>query len=115
MTKIINAMTVDVEDYFHVSAFENTINESDWHNLPLRVEHNTYKLLELFEKHNAKSTFFTLGWVAKRCPDLIKAIVDQGHELASHGFSHKRATEMTRKEFFSDVEQSKNIVRRLIW
>ena len=88
-------MTVDVEDYFHVSAFENTIDKSDWHDLPLRVERNTYRLLELFEKHDVKSTFFTLGWVAERCPNLIKAIVDQGHELASHGFSHQRATEMT--------------------
>jgi len=113
MKQIINAMTVDVEDYFHVSAFENTINKSDWHNLPLRVERNTYRLLELFEKHNAKSTFFTLGWVAKRCPELIKAIVDQGHELASHGFSHQRATEMTRSEFFSDVQQSKHILEDL--
>jgi len=113
MKQIINAMTVDVEDYFHVSAFENTINQSDWQNLPLRVERNTYRLLELFEKHNAKSTFFTLGWVAKRCPELIKAIVDQGHELASHGFSHQRATEMTRSEFFSDVQQSKHILEDL--
>ncbi len=113
MKPIINAMTVDVEDYFHVSAFEDTIKESDWHNLPLRVERNTYRLLELFEKYNVKSTFFTLGWVAQRCPNLIKAIVDQGHELASHGFSHQRATEMTKEEFFADVEQSKNILEEL--
>jgi polysaccharide deacetylase family protein (PEP-CTERM system associated) len=113
MQHIINAMTVDVEDYFHVSAFENTIYESDWQNLPLRVERNTYRLLELFEKHNTKSTFFTLGWVATRCPNLVKAIVEQGHELASHGFSHKRATEMTRKDFIADVEQSKNILEDL--
>jgi len=110
MTKIINAMTVDVEDYFHVSAFENTIAKSNWDNMPLRVEHNTYRLLELFEKQNTKSTFFVLGWVAKRCPELIKAIVEQGHELASHGFSHQRATEMTRAEFTADVEQSKKIL-----
>ncbi len=113
MQKIVNAMTVDVEDYFHVSAFENSIKKSDWHNLPLRVERNTYRLLELFEKHNVKSTFFTLGWVAERCPSLIKAIVDQGHELASHGYNHKRATEMTRTEFISDVQQSKNILEEL--
>ncbi|WP_085300427.1 XrtA system polysaccharide deacetylase [Cognaticolwellia mytili] len=113
MNKIINAMTVDVEDYFHVSAFENTIPRSNWEKMPLRVERNTYRLLELFEKYNVKSTFFTLGWVAKHCPNLIKAIVDQGHELASHGYSHKRATEMTRAEFFSDVEQSKNILEEL--
>lgn len=113
MQKIVNAMTVDVEDYFHVSAFENSIKKSDWDNLPLRVERNTFRLLELFEKHNVKSTFFTLGWVAERCPNLIKAIVEQGHELASHGLSHKRATEMTREEFFTDVQQSKNILEEI--
>lgn len=113
MVKIVNAMTVDVEDYFHVSAFENTIKKSSWNGLPLRVEHNTYRLLELFEKHNVKSTFFTLGWVAQRCPELIKAIADQGHELASHGFNHQRATEMTQQDFFKDVEQSKKTLEDL--
>jgi len=73
-----HAMTVDVEDYFHVSAFENKITSKDWASLPLRVEKNTYRLLELFEEHSAKCTFFTLGWVAEHCPNLIKAIVDQG-------------------------------------
>jgi polysaccharide deacetylase family protein (PEP-CTERM system associated) len=113
VSQIINAMTVDVEDYFHVSAFENTIDKSDWKNMPLRVEHNTYRLLELFEKHNVKSTFFTLGWVAERCPNLIKSIVEQGHELASHGFSHQRITEMSQKDFFLDVEKSKNILEQI--
>ena len=113
MSQIINAMTVDVEDYFHVSAFENTIKKSDWNNLPLRVEQNTYRLLELFEKHDVKSTFFTLGWVAERCPNLIKAIVDQGHELASHGFAHQRITEMSKEYFVTDVEKSKNILEQL--
>jgi len=113
VSEIINAMTVDVEDYFHVSAFENTIDKSDWKSMPLRVEKNTYRLLELFEKHNAKSTFFTLGWVAERCPNLIKAIVDQGHELASHGFAHQRITEMSKDDFVADVLQSKNILEQL--
>jgi len=106
-------MTVDVEDYFHVSAFENTIDKSDWKSMPLRVEKNTYRLLELFEKHNAKSTFFTLGWVAERCPNLIKAIVEQGHELASHGFAHQRITEMSKDDFVADVLKSKNILEQL--
>lgn len=113
MSQIINAMTVDVEDYFHVSAFENTIAKADWEKTPLRVEHNTYRLLELFEKHNVKSTFFTLGWVAERCPNLIKAIVDQGHELASHGFAHQRITEMSKDDFVTDVVKSKNILEQL--
>jgi polysaccharide deacetylase family protein (PEP-CTERM system associated) len=110
---IINAMTVDVEDYFHVSAFENSINKSDWTKMPLRVEKNTYRLLELFAEHNIKSTFFTLGWVAERCPNLIKAIVEQGHELASHGFAHQRITEMSQDDFFTDVKKSKSILEQL--
>lgn len=104
------ALTVDVEDYFHVSAFENTINKTDWQNLELRVERNTYQLLELFEQKQAKCTFFTLGWVAERCPNLIKAIVDQGHELASHGFAHQRVTEMTQAQFIADVRKSKEVI-----
>lgn len=104
------ALTVDVEDYFHVSAFEKAIDKKDWNNLDLRVETNTYRLLELFEQKKAKCTFFTLGWVAERCPNLIKAIVDQGHELASHGFAHQRATEMTPKQFLADVSKSKQVL-----
>ena len=103
-------MTVDVEDYFHVSAFEKNITRSHWENLELRVERNTYRLLELFEQHQVKSTFFTLGWVAERCPELIKAIVNQGHELASHGYSHQRATMMNAEQFRQDVNRSKKIL-----
>ena len=104
------ALTVDIEDYFHVSAFENVINKSDWNSLELRVEKNTYRLLELFEQKQAKCTFFTLGWVAERCPNLIKAIVDQGHELASHGYAHERTTELTQAQFIADVSKSKQIL-----
>ena len=103
-------LTVDVEDYFHVSAFEKVINKSDWQSLEMRVERNTYRLLELFEQKQAKCTFFTLGWVAERCPNLIKTIVEQGHELASHGFAHQRATIMTPDEFRADVSKSKQIL-----
>ena len=110
LTAITNVMTVDVEDYFHVSAFENAISPKDWDTLSLRVEENTYRLLALFAKHKVKSTFFTLGWVAQRCPELIKAIVEQGHELASHGYSHQRATGMTIDEFREDVAKSKQIL-----
>lgn len=104
------AMTVDVEDYFHVSAFENNISREDWQKLPLRVEQNTYRLLELFEQHNAKATFFTLGWVAEHCPQLIRDIVAQGHELASHGYDHQRANAMTREQFKQDVAKSKDLL-----
>lgn len=113
MTQMINAMTVDVEDYFHVSAFEKNITRSDWSNLELRVERNTYRLLELFEQHQVKSTFFTLGWVAERCPELIKAIVNQGHELASHSYAHQRATQMNLDQFRQDVSKSKKILEEI--
>ncbi len=103
-------LTVDVEDYFHVSAFEKVIDRADWVNLEQRVEASTYRLLELFAERDAKCTFFTLGWVAERYPNLIKTIVEQGHELASHGFAHQRATLMTPDEFREDVSKSKRIL-----
>ncbi|MFD2167342.1 XrtA system polysaccharide deacetylase [Thalassotalea euphylliae] len=105
-----HAMTVDVEDYFHVSAFEKNIKREDWQNLPLRVEHNTYRLLDVFEQHGAKATFFVLGWVAEKCPSLIEAIVKQGHELASHGYNHRRAVTMSPDEFREDVHKSKTLL-----
>ena len=106
----LNAMTVDVEDYFQVSAFEEVINKDSWDSQQLRVGQNTHRLLDLFAEHNVKSTFFTLGWVAKRCPEVIKPIVSEGHELASHGFEHQRATTMTRTQFEKDVYDSKAIL-----
>ena len=109
----LNAMTVDVEDYFHVSAFEKVIKPSDWDSLSIRVEDNTNRLLDLFQRKNVKCTFFTLGWVAKKCPDLIRRIVNEGHELASHGLSHKRATLMSRGEFRADLLDSKNILEQV--
>lgn len=105
-----NAMTVDVEDYFHVSAFEGVIAKNSWDDIELRVEKNTYQILALFEKYNVKSTFFVLGWVAKRCPNLIRAIADQGHELASHGYAHQRAINISLGEFTEDVRKSKQVV-----
>ena len=80
-----NALSVDVEDYFQVSAFEGVIPRSEWADRSLRVVNNTYRLVELFEQHGVKATFFTLGWVAERSPRLVRDIVDAGHELASHG------------------------------
>ncbi|MBO7922678.1 DUF3473 domain-containing protein [Alteromonas sp. K632G] len=106
----LNAMTVDVEDYFQVSAFEGVVDKKDWDGISLRVGDNTHRLLDLFAKHDVKSTFFTLGWVAQRCPDVIKRIVNEGHELASHGLAHRRVTTMTPQEFKDDVQQSKQIL-----
>lgn len=108
--KIINAMSVDVEDYFQVAAFEKNIKPSDWDNFPCRVERNTQQILELFHQKNIRSTFFVLGWVAKRYPDLVKEIVAQGHELASHGYAHQRATQQTREVFRQDIDRAKKIL-----
>ena len=107
---IVNAMTVDVEDYFQVSAFENKIDRAQWDNIPCRVEDNTNRILTIFAEKNVKATFFTLGWVAERYPGLVKRIVNEGHELASHGFFHKRATQQTPKEFREDIEQTKKLL-----
>ena len=109
----LNAMTVDVEDYFQVSAFEGVVDKKDWNSISLRVGDNTNRLLDLFAANNVKSTFFTLGWVAQRCPDVIKRIVREGHELASHGLAHQRATTMTEKQLFDDIKQSKDILENI--
>jgi len=107
---ILNAMSVDVEDYFHVSAFESVISRLAWDELEPRVQTNTRRLSRLFESRKVKATFFVLGWVAKRWPDLIREIRDAGHEVASHGYDHKRATTLTPEEFRQDVRSSKAIL-----
>lgn len=111
--KPINAMTVDVEDYFQVSAFEPYIDKKQWNSIPHRVEKNTNRILDLFNQNNAKATFFTLGWVAERYPGLIKRIVDEGHELASHGYEHIRVTEQTSSEFREDIAKTKKMLEDL--
>jgi polysaccharide deacetylase family protein (PEP-CTERM system associated) len=108
--RIINAMSVDVEEYFQVGAFESTIRKEDWSNLPSRVAYNTNIVLDLFAEKNVKSTFFTLGWVAERNPDLIQRIVREGHEIASHGYDHDRVHQLTRDSFFKDLERTKKIL-----
>ncbi len=108
-----NAMTVDVEDYFQVSAFEPYIKRQQWDALPHRVEKNTHKILDLFEEKNIKATFFTLGWVAERYPAVIKRIVTDGHELACHGYDHIKVTEQTPEQFRTDVSKTKNLLENL--
>lgn len=104
---LINGLTVDIEDWFQVGAFENTIAREQWDSLEHRVEANTDAVLSLFARAGAKGTFFTLGWVAARYPALIRRIVDAGHELASHGWDHKRVFTFTPKEFAEDVDRAK--------
>ncbi|WP_211197801.1 XrtA system polysaccharide deacetylase [Permianibacter fluminis] len=105
-----NAMTVDVEDYFQVSAMEPYVARENWEKTPLRVERNTETVLQLFSDAGIRATFFTLGWVAERCPALIKRIVDNGHELASHGYEHTRAHQQNREQFAADVRKTKTLL-----
>ena len=109
-----HALTIDVEDYFQVGAFEKNLLISQWDTFPPRVEQNTEKLLSLFDEFNVKATFFTLGWVAQRFPALIKKIHQEGHEMASHGMMHQRASRQSQKEFKQDVADSKQLLEDLI-
>ena len=110
LQKTTNAMTVDVEDYFQVSAFEPYVSRDEWENFAGRVEENTDRILEMFDTHDVKATFFTLGLVAKKYPQLVKRIVKQGHEIASHGWDHRRVTSLSREEFSIDAMKSKNLL-----
>ena len=103
-------MTVDVEDYFQVSAFERYIDKSKWDSLEHRVEKNTHRIVDLLAETDTKATFFTLGWVAERYPELIKRIVNEGHELACHGYEHIRVTEQTQEQFRADIVRTKKIL-----
>lgn len=107
---LTNAMTVDVEDYFQVSAFEKYIKREDWDNIPCRVEANTNRVMDIFSDAGVKATFFTLGWVAERYPQLVRRIVDEGHELASHGLGHVRVTQQSPDEFREDVTKTKALL-----
>ena len=107
---IVNAMSVDVEDYFHVAALAQSIDRSTWNDREYRAEENTRRLLDLFEASNMKSTFFVLGWVAKRSPQLIREIHDRGHEVASHGMSHLLVYNQTPQEFASETIESKKLL-----
>lgn len=109
----VNAMTVDVEDYFQVSAFEPYIPRDRWDQTPQRVERNTHRILDLFAAQGDKATFFTLGWVAERHPALIRRIVAEGHELASHGYAHIRVTQQTPAQFREDVTRTKALLEDL--
>jgi polysaccharide deacetylase family protein (PEP-CTERM system associated) len=104
---IVNGLTIDVEDYFQVSALSPYIARSEWERRDCRVEHNVDRILSMLADHGARATFFTLGWIAERYPQLVHRIVDNGHELASHGFSHQRANEQDEDAFFSDIARAK--------
>ncbi len=107
---VINGLSVDVEDWFQVGAFENVIGRGDWDGLPMRVEDNVLRILDLFDEAGVKATFFTLGWVARRHGPLMRRIVEAGHELASHGYDHARVFNFTRKEFGRDLRKAREIL-----
>lgn len=105
-----NYLSIDVEDYFQVSAFENVSLRCNWDQRELRVEANTERVLQLLETNGVKATFFVLGWVAKQSPQLVRTIAAQGHEIASHGFAHRRVCNQEREEFRQDIRRSKGLL-----
>jgi polysaccharide deacetylase family protein (PEP-CTERM system associated) len=109
-TLIRNALTIDVEDYFQVSAFAPHIARDSWDHMPCRVERNVDAILEILDEHRAQATFFTLGWMAERYRDMVRSIVAQGHELASHGYAHQRATDQSPQEFYQDITRAKSLL-----
>jgi len=111
--QIANALTIDVEDYFQVSALAPHFDRGDWHRIPSRVERNIDLVLALLAESGAKATFFTLGWIAERYPELVRRIVAENHELASHGYGHHRATDQHRAEFSEDICKAKALLEDL--
>ncbi len=110
---IKNALTIDVEDYFQVSAFAPYIPRDQWNSRECRVERNVERILGMLEENSTSATFFTLGWIAERYPRLVQRIVDCGHELASHGYGHERASDLTEAAFFADIDSAKKLLEDL--
>lgn len=113
MPEICNALSIDVEDYFQVSALAPHIARSEWDHMPCRVERNVDTILGLLAEAGSQASFFTLGWIAERYPALVRRIVAAGHELASHGYGHQRATEQSRAEFLEDIRSAKSLLEDL--
>ena len=107
---LINALTIDVEDYFQVSAFDAHVRRDAWEKMPSRIERNVDLLLQMLADRRARATFFTLGWLAERYPSLIRRIVGQGHELASHGYGHRRASELDHTAFSHDIRHARKLL-----
>jgi len=109
-TDVVNALTIDVEDYFQVSAFDRIVERSQWDAMESRVCANTERMLALFAEHGVRGTFFVLGWVAARFPSLVRRIAELGHEVASHGFAHRLIYEQTPEAFREDVRRAKQVI-----
>jgi polysaccharide deacetylase family protein (PEP-CTERM system associated) len=111
--RITNALTIDVEDYFQVSAFAPYIARADWDSRECRVERNIDRILALLDEHDTEATFFTLGWIAERYPQLVRRIASQGHEVASHGYGHERASDLDEAAFSADIRRAKGVLEDL--
>lgn len=111
---ILNALTIDVEDYYHVAALASVIRFADWDRYESRVERNVHRLLDLLDAHRTQATFFVLGWVAERNPHLIRAIHARGHEVASHGYAHQLIYTQTPDQFREETRRSKHILEDAI-
>ena len=107
---MINAMSIDVEEYFQVWAFSDVSKQSQWDSFESRVERSIAKALQLFDDANVKATFFALGWIARRHPGMIREIAESGHEIASHGYAHQKVTDQTIEEFKADVLRAKKML-----
>lgn len=114
MTEILNAFTVDVEDYFQVSAFESYVPRDQWDQFPCRVVDNTHRILNMLNRHQVRGTFFVLGWVASRFPQLVKDIHRGGHEVASHGFWHRLIYDQKPDDFRTDVRTSRDTLEQIV-
>ena len=110
---VLNALTVDVEDWFHVSLFRHQIKPSEWDGFKSTVVPNVCRILDLFGRYDVKATFFILGWVAERFPEVVIAIKEQGHEIASHGYWHQIIYENSKQEFYRDVKMSIELLERI--
>jgi len=107
---MINALTIDVEDYFHVNAFAGHVRRDEWHTYPLRVGENVRRILDMLDEFSVRATFFVLGWVAERLPSLVKEIQRRGHEIACHGYGHQLVYQLTFQQFRNDICRAKNIL-----
>ena len=110
---MINALTFDIEDYFQVEAFKDYVSFEEWLSYPCRVDENTQKILDILDEREVKATFFILGWVAERFPDMVRKIADGGHEVASHGYAHQMVYKQTQDEFEADLVKSVEILEAI--
>ena len=111
---VVNALSVDVEDYFHVSAFDRIVSRARWETLDSRVVANTHRLLDQFDDSGVRATFFTLGWIAEHHPRLVREIAARGHEVASHGYHHQLVYMLTPQQFREDVRAAKDTLEQTI-